>query len=188
MKTPSPEASALVLVDYQQRLLPAIHGGAMAMAAAAHLADMAREMGIRVHGTEQNPEGLGPNHDAIRNRCDDTLAKMHFNACSDGLLERLRADRDGVLTDVVIAGCEAHVCLLQTAIGLLDAGLSVWVVGEACGSRRAENHALAMMRLTQAGALIVSSEMMVFEWLRTCEHPRFKTVLAMLKTGPALPG
>ena len=80
-----------------------------------------------------------------------------------------------------MAGCEAHVCLLQTALGLLRAGLSVWVVANACGSRRASDHAAAMARLSNAGATIVTHEMVAFEWLHHCEHPRFREVLALIK-------
>ena len=176
-----PQHGALVLVDYQQRLLPAIHRGAEALAQAVRLADIAHVLGLPVLGTEQNPRGLGPNEPAIRERCDETLAKMHFDACADGLLDRLGAAVHGKVGAVVIAGCEAHVCLMQTALGLLNAGLRVWVVAQASGSRTAENHELAMQRLRQAGAGIVSVEMVAFEWLRTCEHERFKPVLALLK-------
>jgi nicotinamidase-related amidase len=175
------QSSVLVLVDYQQRLLPAIHGGADAVAEAVRLADVAREMRIRVVGTEQNPNGLGPNDETIRRRCDATLAKMHFDACADGLVDLLAADGSPRPREVVIAGCEAHVCLLQTALGLLRAGLTVWVVSDACGSRRAANHELAMQRLREAGAVIVSSEMVIFEWLQSCRHERFKRVLAVVK-------
>jgi len=174
----SPTGSTLVLVDYQHRLMPMIHGGAQAVARALRLADAARELGIRVLGTEQNPAGLGPNDEAVRQRCASTLAKMHFDACEDGLLDLLGSDP----AEVVIAGCEAHVCLLQTALGLLRAGRRVWVVADACGSRSAQDHALAMQRLQQAGATLVSTEMVVFEWLRSCTHPRFKPVLALVKT------
>jgi nicotinamidase-related amidase len=173
--------SALVLVDYQQRLMPAIHRGAEVVAQAARLADVARELGIHVFGTEQNPQGLGPNEDAIRQRCEATLSKMHFDACADGLLDMLRAPDETAAHDVVIAGCEAHVCMMQTALGLLQAGLNVWVVAQASGSRSAQNHDLAMQRLRQSGARIVSVEMVAFEWLRTCEHERFKPVLKLLK-------
>lgn len=175
---------ALVLVDYQQRLMPAIHRGAEAVAHAVRLADIARVLGLPVIGTEQNPQGLGPNVPAIRERCDTTLAKMHFDGCADGLVERLRqacGGDDGTIGDVVVAGCEAHVCLMQTALGLLGAGLRLWVVAQACGSRTADNHALAMQRLRDAGAGIVSVEMVAFEWLRSSEHERFKAVLALLK-------
>lgn len=173
--------SALVLVDYQQRLMPALHRGTEALAAAATLATVAQELGVAVIGTEQNPRGLGPNAPEVAGRCATTLAKMHFDACADGLLELLRPTGDAPYAEVVVAGCEAHVCLMQTALGLLGAGLRVWVVAEACASRRAENHALAMQRLAQAGATLVSVEMVAFEWLRSCEHPRFKAVLAQVK-------
>jgi nicotinamidase-related amidase len=178
---------AVVLVDYQQRLLPVIHRGAEAVAHAARLADIARILGIPVVGTEQNPRGLGPNDDAVRRRCDETLSKMHFDACADGLPDLLRAVREQQPPprDIVIAGCEAHVCLLQTALGLLRAGFDVWVVAEASGSRAAENHELAMQRLRQAGAVIASVEMVAFEWLKSCEHERFRQVLKLLK---GLPG
>jgi nicotinamidase-related amidase len=174
--------SALVLVDYQRRLMPAIHRGAEVLAQALRLADAAREIGVPVLGTEQNPAGLGPNDDAVRERCASTLSKTHFDACADGLLDLLQASgqRPG---EVVIAGCEAHVCLLQTALGLRRAGLPVWVVAPACGSRFGSDHELAMQRLRQAGAGIVSVEMVAFEWLRSSGHERFKRVLARLKDG-----
>jgi nicotinamidase-related amidase len=171
--------SVLVLVDYQQRLMPALDGGEAALGEALRLADAARGLGITVLGTEQNPAGLGPNDERIRERCASTLAKMRFDACADGLLEVL--PRAAPL-DVVIAGCEAHVCLLQTALGLLRAGHRAWVVAPACASRRAEDRALAIERLRQAGAAIVSVEMVVFEWLRGCRHEHFRPTLQLLKT------
>ncbi len=189
MKLIDSRHAALVLVDYQARLMPMIHNGAQVLAHALRLADIAKEIGIPVFGTEQNPKGLGPNADAVRERCGKTLSKMHFDACADGLLDLLRGSNDvpgeppsGALTqEVVIAGCEAHVCLMQTALGLLSAGLTVWVVAPACGSRSAENHALGMERLRAAGAGIVSVEMVAFEWLRSCEHAAFRRVLTLLK-------
>ncbi|MBA3624699.1 MAG: isochorismatase family protein [Methylibium sp.] len=173
--------SAVVLVDYQQRLLPAIHRGEQVIGEALLLADVALELGLVVIGTEQNPAGLGPNDERVSQRCASTLAKMHFDACEDGLLQALPEGPDGAPIDVVIAGCEAHVCLMQTALGLRRAGHAVWVVAPACGSRRPEDHALAMQRLAGAGAVIVSSEMVAFEWLHSCRHERFKPVLQRLK-------
>lgn len=175
------DSCALVLVDYQQRLLPAIHCGDEVIVQALRLAQVARELGLDIVSTEQNPAGLGPNHDALRALCDTTLAKMHFDACADGLLDALREGTGQLPREVVVAGCEAHVCLLQTTLGLLRAGLKTWVVADACGSRSADNHALAMQRLRTAGAGIVSVEMVAFEWLRSCEHERFRAVLKLLK-------
>jgi nicotinamidase-related amidase len=181
MNTIDPARCALVLVDYQARLMPAIHEGDRAVAAAVKLADVARELGMPVVGTEQNPAGLGPNVEAIRTRCDATISKMTFDACADGLVEWLLG-RGEPVSDVVIAGCESHVCLMQSALGLLRAGFRVWVVADASGSRFPADKALAMERLRGAGATLVSGEMVAFEWLQTCDNARFKPVLARLKS------
>ncbi len=180
MDSIEPRGCTLVLVDYQERLLPAIHGAAAVVANALLLADAARELAIPVVGTEQNPAGLGPNAPAIRERCGLTIAKDHFDGCADGLLDHLPRQEQGT-PHVVIAGCEAHVCLMQTSLGLLRAGYRIFVVADACGARAAENQRLAMDRLRQAGATIVATEMVVFEWLRTCRNERFRAVLARLK-------
>lgn len=171
--------SVLVLVDYQARLLPAIHRGEQSVAVAQALADAARAVGVRVIGTEQNAQGLGPNVDGVKRRCDGTLAKLHFDACTDGLGNEI--DAHGPRKHVVLAGCEAHVCLMQTGLGLLRQGRRVWVVEAACGSRRAEDHQLAMQRLEKAGATIVAPEMVLFEWLGSSDHPKFRAVLAIVK-------
>ena len=175
------KASVLVLVDYQARLMPAIHDAAKVSANARLLARAAQVLDIPVIGTEQNPSGLGPNVETLKSECAHTLAKTHFDACADGLLETLEAKKKGG-DQVVIAGCEAHVCMLQTALGLLRAGKRVWVVANASGSRRPNDHAAAMSRLAQAGATIVTHEMVLFEWLDDCKHPCFREVLELIKT------
>lgn len=170
---------SLVLVDYQARLMPAIHDGERVVANALLLADAARLLGVPVLGTEQNPGGLGPNVEAVRQRCASTLAKMHFDACEDGLLGQLEALCDA--PEVVLAGCEAHVCLLQTALGLLEDEFEVWVVTDACSSRTERNRDAAYDRLASAGAELVSTEMVAFEWLASCENPVFREALALIK-------
>jgi nicotinamidase-related amidase len=192
--TIDPFRSVLVLVDYQSKLLPAIHEGRRVLANAVRLADAARLLGVRIVATEENPDGLGPNDPAIRSRCDATLAKRHFDACADGLVALLAkagdASRfstppaDAPPLHVVIAGCETHVCLLQTALGLLAAGLRVFVVADACGSRSPADHVAALDRLRAAGAVVVTFEMVVFEWLRTCDHPKFREALGLVKAKP----
>ena len=171
----------LLLVDFQSRLMPAIDDGERVLATALRLAQAARRLGVPVHATEHNPRALGPNIDVLRQHCASTLAKMHFDACEDGLLEALQAGSPR--PQAVIAGCESHVCLLQTALGLLRAGRRVWVVADACGSRRAADHALAIQRLRDAGATVVGAEMVMFEWVHDCRHPAFREVLALIKQG-----
>jgi nicotinamidase-related amidase len=176
-------ASALVLVDYQTRLLPSIHDAEAAVQHAVFLAKVAREIGVPVYGTEENPEGLGHNDERVRALCGETLVKMRFDGCGDGLVELL--GDHAAIRQVVVAGCEAHVCLLQTSLGLRRAELDVFVVPDACGSRRERDKALAMERLRQAGVVLASPEMVAFEWLATCAHPRFRDVLRLVKALPA---
>lgn len=183
MDTIDASRCALVLVDYQARLLPSIAGAPGVLCQAVLLAQAARALGIPVLGTEQNPQGLGPNVAELRALCDVCLTKTHFDACADGLLQALDA-LPGAPAQVVVAGCEAHVCLLQTALGLLRAGRRVWVAAPACGSRRSADHALAMQRLQQAAATVVCSEMVLFEWLGDCRHPQFKQLLQLVKDAP----
>lgn len=173
--------SVLVLVDYQERLMPAIAAADEVLARAAFLGQVAAVLGVPVVATEQNPTRLGPNVPEVSASVGTVIAKMSFGACGDGLLADLAQRSDGEPLEVVIAGCEAHVCLMQTALPLITAGHRVWVVADACGSRRPSDHALAMARMRQAGATIVSSEMVAFEWLRTCEDADFRKVSALVK-------
>ncbi len=90
-------------------------------------------------------------------------------------------DEDAGPNTIVIAGCEAHVCLLQTALDLLEEEFEVWVVTDACSSRSERNRDAAFDRLAGNGAELVTTEMVAFEWLRTAEHPAFREMLALVK-------
>lgn len=195
----------LVLVDYQGRLMPAIHGGQEATARAVFLGRVAQTLGVPVWGTEQNPTRLGENDPAVRALCQKTFPKMHFDATQSDLVAALRPPaRAGggggggnarslpkhlqkpaaplpARNTVVLAGCEAHVCLLQTALGLVEQEFDVWVVTDACASRRERDRDAAFDRLAGNGVELVTSEMVAFEWLQSCEHPQFRDVLALIK-------
>lgn len=195
------QESQLVLVDYQERLMPVIFEGAATLANAQRLAHVARLLSVPVWGTEQNPARLGPNDALVRSLCQKTLSKMHFSAVADGLVSVLRpaarpqggnvrslpkhlqkpAPAAPERPTIVIGGCEAHVCLLQTALELMDEEFDVWVVTDACSSRTLRNRDAAFDRLASAGAELVSTEMVLFEWLRSCQHPAFKDMLALVK-------
>lgn len=175
--------SALVLVDFQSRLMPVVHDAERVLDNAAFLARVAHELGVPVLGTEQNPQALGANDERVRRWCGRTLAKTHFSAVADGLLTELQAFAPHA-RQIVLAGCEAHVCLLQTALGVRQAGLQAFVVAEACGSRRTADKDIALQRLQQAGVALVGAEMVAFEWLGTCRHPTFRQVLSLIKARP----
>ena len=173
--------SALILIDYQEKLLPSIDEGQAAVDAALLLAQAARILGIPVLGTEQNPEGLGPNEECIRNCCDQTLLKYSFNAADNGLGEAIEKINPKII-QIVLAGCETHVCLMQTALGLKEKGYETAVIEEACGSRRSSDKLLAIERMREQGIFILSVEMIIFEWLKSCKHSQFKNVLQLIKS------
>ena len=195
--------SQLVLIDYQEKLMPAIFEGPQVLANAVKLAKLANLMQVPVWGTEQNPSRLGPNASELRALCDQTLSKMSFSAAEDGLIDLLRppvrkqqggnarslpkhlqkpaAPAEPERPSIIIAGCEAHVCLLQTALQLLEDEMEVWVVTDACSSRSERNRDAAFDRLAGAGAELVTTEMVAFEWIRSCEHPAFKQMLELVK-------
>ena len=194
--------SQLVLVDYQARLMPAIFDAEAVLRNANRLAQLAKLLDVPAWGTEQNPSRLGENPPEIRGLCRNTLAKMHFSGVEEGLGEWLRAPAPQAprgnarslpkhlqkpaapaeeRNTLVVAGCEAHVCLLQTALDLLEDEFEVWVVTDACSSRTERNRDAAFDRLAGAGAELVTTEMVGFEWLRTAEHPAFREWQAMVR-------
>lgn len=171
------QLSTLVIVDLQGRLMPVIDDGERVLAQNIRLAKVARLLDVPVIGTEQNRAGLGPNLPAIAELCGQALHKTHFNACADGLARLLPPGR----SSIVVTGCEAHVCLLQTAAGLLGLGHDVFIAIDAVGSRQASERDAALARLASLGAHLVTVEMLAFEWLHDCKHPRFRDVLALIK-------
>lgn len=192
--------SQLVLVDYQTRLLPAIFDNAVVVANALRLAQGAGLLDVPTWGTEQNPSKLGENPPEMRALCRNTLSKMQFSGVEEGLGEWLRPPAKPVQgnarslpkhlqkssageerNSIVIAGLEAHICLMQTALDLLEDEFEVWVVTDACSSRTERNRDAAFDRLAGAGAELVTTEMVLFEWLRTAEHADFKAIQALVK-------
>lgn len=197
----------LVLVDFQTRLMPAIHDGTQVLANAVRLARMAQTLAVPMLATEQNPDKLGTSEPALAEVLTQArarlLPKMAFSGCADGLARLLRPSGPPPApgnarslprhlqkaapaaaperSTVVVAGCEAHVCLLQTALDLLQEEFEVWVVTDACGSRTERNRDAAYDRLAANGAELVTTEMVAFEWLRTAHHPQFRAIQALIK-------
>lgn len=172
-----PAKTHLIVIDLQARLMPAIHDGARVLANAWRLAETARLLDIATLITEQNPDGLGQTIPELA-RYGTVVPKMSFDACAEPDFLAALPDDD---EELVLCGCEAHVCLGQTALGLLALGRRVIVVQDAVGSRAPESRTVALQRLERHGAEIVTTEMVAFEWLRSAEHPRFRDVLKLVK-------
>jgi nicotinamidase-related amidase len=169
------EASRLVVIDVQQKLLPAIHDGEGVARACEWLVRVAQRLDVPVAATEQYPQGLGPTVDSLRGLLPSQAiaGKLAFSCTEEGCLDRLPgAGRP----QTVLCGIEAHVCVLQTALGLAAGGGQVFVVADAVGSRDPAERMLALERMRQAGVAVVSREMVAFEWLRCAGTDRFRAI------------
>jgi len=171
------ETSALLIVDFQSRLMPAIDDGSAVVTNAGRLLNAAEMLSVPVLFTEQNANGLGATVPALASRAGSIAHKMTFDACRmPGFFEKL-PDRP----DLIVSGCEAHVCVLQTVLGLLGVGRHVFIASDALGSRRSESKETVIRRMERNGAEVVTTEMILFEWLRTAEDPHFHDVLGLIK-------
>ena len=171
------ERSLLLVIDFQARLMPEIKDAAACMENARRLVAAAALLSVPMLVTEQNPKGLGQTVPELGLAGRTTLTKQTFGSCATPAF----LDAIGTHPDIIVAGCEAHVCVLQTVLGLLELARKVYVVRDAIGARRPENKETALARMAKHGADIVTTEMVVFEWLRTSERPDFKDILAVIK-------
>jgi len=172
------ESAVVLLIDLQERLVPAIHDSEVVVARAVRLAEAARLLDVPIRATEQYPAGLGSTVASLADYPQAVLAKTAFSAVADPGFAALMPS--GV-SEIVVAGCEAHVCVLQTVLGLIPSRHRVLLVADAVGSRDPADRTAAIDRARQHGAEIVTSEMVLFEWLRDSQHPRFREVQDLLK-------
>lgn len=168
----------LLLIDFQTRLMPAIHDGGAVVENAGRLLRAGRRLGVTASFTEQNPGKLGGTVAEVAPEAGEpVLSKMTFDACR-AREAHWKLGPDGTL---VVAGCETHVCVLQTVLALLARGRRVCVVADAVGSRMVQNRDRALDRMERHGAEIVTTEMVIFEWLETAEHPAFREIVALIR-------
>ena len=166
--------SLLLIVDLQTGLLPVIDGGEQAVEEAAWLAGLSGLLEVPVWLTEQYPAGLGPVDPRLRSAAPEARSweKVHFDAHQEPGFAKSLAELGR--KQVVICGSEAHICVLQTALGLLAADYRVYWLVEATASRRREEARLASERVVAAGGVVISADMAAYEWLERCDDERFK--------------
>jgi nicotinamidase-related amidase len=173
--------AGLLVVDMQERLLPAMHERESLLISVRRLARGSELMKLPIWVTEQYPKGLGPTLPELRDALGEAqpIEKLTFSALgAAGLLEAMTAR--GV-SDVVLCGIEAHVCVAQTGLDLLDAGKRLFVVEDATGSRSIANWQRGIHRMRDAGATVVSTEMILFELMETAGAGEFKELQRLVK-------
>jgi len=173
--------AGLLVVDIQERLLQAIFENERVGENSHRLIQAAVILNRPILATEQYRKGLGPTILALANAIPnfEPFQKVAFSACgAEGCLHRLKA---AGISDVILCGIETHVCICQTCLDLLEEGFRVFVVADAVSSRTQENHFLGLERMRDAGAVISSTEMIVYELLGKSGAPQFKEMLQYLK-------
>ena len=175
------EGSLLLVVDMQEKLAPKISGIEALTLRNKALIDAAALLRVPVVFTEQYPKGLGhTNPDLLAAAPDgEVIEKIHFDAAAeDGTLQAIESNRS---QQIVVTGTEAHVCVLQTVIGLHGRGLDMRLVTDATGSRREADKTEAIARLRGIGVGCVTTEMVIFEWLRQAGTERFRQILPIIR-------
>lgn len=173
--------SQLLVVDMQVRLAPAIPDIARIENRCSVLVQGARELAVPIVISEQYRRGLGGTLPSLMSLAgvNQAFEKMEFSCFANAALRDALTCSQG--RNTIICGIEAHVCVLQTALEMKAAGLNVTVVADAIASRREESRAIALERMRAAGIDVVTSEMVLFEWLRTAAAPAFKAISKLIR-------
>ena len=180
--------SRLLVIDVQEKLVPAIHGGDDIVRRIMFLLNVAGQLEIPVVVSEQYPQGLGhtlselAGHPAV----GATFDKVRFSAaecfCEHvGVSADLAPDAYDGRNQVVLAGLESHVCMLQTGLDLLARGFRVYVAEDSAGSGTQHDHEIGIQRLKDAGATICTAECVAFEWCETAEADEFKSISRLVR-------
>jgi nicotinamidase-related amidase len=171
--------TALLVIDVQEKLIPKIVGADTVVRNTAFLIDAARLLKMPVAATEQYPRGLGITVAELAQRLPERPDKTAFSCCAvPSVVEGFRA---AACPKVLLAGIETHVCVLHTALDLLALDFRVYVAADAVGSRYTLDHDMALRRMERAGAVLVTSETAVFEWVGGSGHPQFKAISALVQ-------
>lgn len=177
--------SQALVIDIQDKLLPAMSGAQDALANSVRLVQAAARLNVPITVSQQYPKGIGATVDELRQHLPETsvtLDKMAFSCMGDeGLRKRIEQLAADGREQVVVWGIEAHVCVLQTALEIVGAGLQCFVVADAVASRSPASKKLALARMQAAGVSVVSAEMAIFEWLGVAGTPDFKALMPLVK-------
>jgi nicotinamidase-related amidase len=175
------EDTALVLIDVQEKLVPAMHNKEALLDNLKKMVQGARILGLPILLTEQNPAGLGPTVPEIAELLPDEkpVSKFSFSSCgTEQFIEELKAVKR---QNILIVGMEAHVCVYQTAADLVNLNYDVQVVADAVASRTLENKQIGLQKSKAAGAGITSTEIALFELVKIAKGDKFKEIIKIVK-------
>ena len=175
------EDAVLVLIDFQERLMPAMENNEELAASVIKLIKGCNIMGVPKLVTQQYTKGLGPTipgiHEALGQY--EPLEKTSFSAMEEPVFAKA-LEKTGRKT-VIMAGIESHVCVQQTALDLLDKGYNVFLAADCVSSRQSSDKTYALKRTAQAGAFLTTGEAVLFELCGGSRKPGFKEISALVK-------
>lgn len=176
------ENSLVVIIDAQVKLAAATKYGLETVINTAKLAKAANILSVPIVVTEQYPAGLGHTVAEVKNELtEDNFITEKTSFCAADEAEFADKIKNSGKKQIVICGIETHICVLQTAVELLNQGFEVYVVKNCCASRKKEDYKCGLELLKQYGAKITNLEITLFEWLKTSKHPNFKEIQALIK-------
>ncbi|EFJ39840.1 hypothetical protein VOLCADRAFT_78239 [Volvox carteri f. nagariensis] len=179
-----PDSSALFVCDVQEKFRPLIAGFPVVIDTARRMVQAANALDIPVMVTEQYPKALGSTVSEVAGVLPAScpvIAKTLFSMCTPDVDAWLKSKPD--VRQVMLLGIEAHVCVFQTSLDLLERGYEVHLLVDGISSSRPHHRAAGLQRMAQAGALISNSEMAMFQLAADSKHPRFKEISALVKEG-----
>ena len=171
--------TALLVVDVQERLVPAIADHERVVFNTRRLIDGAKILGVPVVATEQYPKGLGPTVPELAERLGPIPDKLTFSCC--GCPEVFARLREQGIHKILVAGIEAHVCVQQTVLDLLGDGWRVYLAVDAVGSRNPLDRDTALRRMDSSGAVLTTTEAALFEWCQVAGTPEFKEISRLVR-------
>ena len=176
----SRQESKLLIVDVQEKLVPKIVALERLLGNCRMLIQGARILDVPVYATEQYPKGLGGIVPQLAELLEKPAQKLRFS-CAETLDWGVAAEQADNRFQVVVAGMEAHVCVLQTVFDLLGNGFQVYVPADAVSSRSELDWKIALDRMAAGGATIVTTESVLFEWCEVSGTPEFKQISQLIK-------
>ena len=176
--------SGLLVIDLQERLVPVVPSGDQVVRQTERLLKAAELLDVPSAATVQYPKGLGNLVESLAPWFVDDKSpeeKLDFSSavCRQSLDPWMQEGRD----QIVVTGIETHVCVIQTVLDLMAEGCFAYVVAEAVAARHGRDHETAIERMRDAGATIITAESVMFEWLGTAAHPKFKEISKLIKAG-----
>lgn len=177
-----PEKVQLLLIDLQEKMLPAVSDWERVARNAGILIEAGKIMDVPIKYTEHYSRGLGGTVSTVAERMPadaGSFEKIHFSCCNEAGFEEflLEEGRD----QVVLSGVESHICVLGTVMDLLKIGYRVAVAADACSSRNPDHHRMACEAMASAGALVVPMETVVYQMLKRAGTEQFKAMLPFFK-------